>query len=224
MRLISHCLTAVIQLSGILSLIDFGNLSAPPSFSALPPVIIHNASPKAISGRTSYLRVRLEFLRYPHLIRHHFNGGRFGPPWDFTPTSTWTWIGHPVSGPMQATDRPIQTRFPFGFAPEVLNLAPYIRSPDRSTKSTISHFDVLYVLVSTGFQVLFSLPSRGSFHRSFTVLYAIGHWVVFRLGGWSPRLPTGFLVSRGTLDPVGSLDLSSTRLSRSPVCFPTHFD
>ena len=158
MRLISHCLTAVIQLSGILSLIDFGNLSAPPSFSALPPVIIHNASPKAISGRTSYLRVRLEFLRYPHLIRHHFNGGRFGPPWDFTPTSTWTWIGHPVSGPMQATYRPIQTRFPFGFAPEVLNLAPYIRSPDRSTKSTISHFDVLYVLVSTGFQVLFHSP------------------------------------------------------------------
>ena len=103
MRLISHCLTAVIQLSGILSLIDFGNLSAPPSFSALPPVIIHNASPKAISGRTSYLRVRLEFLRYPHLIRHHFNGGRFGPPWDFTPTSTWTWIGHPVSGLLQAT-------------------------------------------------------------------------------------------------------------------------
>ena len=138
MRLISHCLTAAIQLSGILSLIDFGNLSAPPSFSALPPVIIRNASPKAIS--------------------HHFNGGRFGPPWDFTPTSTWTWIGHPVSGPMQATDRPIQTRFPFGFAPEVLNLAPYIRSPDRSTKSTISHFDVLYVLVSTGFQVLFHSP------------------------------------------------------------------
>ena len=158
MRLISHCLTAVIQLSGILSLIDFGNLSAPPSFSALPPVIIHNASPKAISGRTSYLRVRLEFLRYPHLIRHHFNGGRFGPPWDFTPTSTWTWIGHPVSGPMQATYRPVQTRFPFGFTPEVLNLAPYIRSPDRSTKSTISHFDVLYVLVGSGFQVLFHSP------------------------------------------------------------------
>ena len=26
------------------------------------------------------LRVRLEFLRYPHLIRQLFNGGRFGPP------------------------------------------------------------------------------------------------------------------------------------------------
>ena len=47
-----------------------------------------------------------------------------------------------------------------------------------------------------------SLPSRGPFHLSFTVLYTIGHWVVFRLGGWSPLLPTGFHVSRGTLDPV----------------------
>ena len=36
-----------------------------------------------------------------------------------------------------------------------LNLAAYIRSPDRSTKSTTSHFDVLCVLVGTGFQVLF---------------------------------------------------------------------
>ena len=139
-------------------MIGFSNLSTPSPFSALPPVILHDASPKAISGRTSYIRVRLEFLRYPHLIRRLFNGGRFGPPWSFTSTSAWTWIGHPVSGRMQQTGRPFQTRFPFGFAPEVLNLAPYIRSPDRSTKSTISHFDVLYVLVSTGFQVLFHSP------------------------------------------------------------------
>ena len=39
-----------------------------------------------------------------------------------------------------------------------LNLAAYIRSPDRSTKSTRSHFDVLSVLVGTGFQVLFHSP------------------------------------------------------------------
>ena len=32
--------------------------------------------------------------------------------------------------------RPIQTRFRFGFIAEQLNLAAYIRSPDRSTKST----------------------------------------------------------------------------------------
>ena len=103
MKLISHCLTPGKRLSGILSLIRFSNLSAPSQFSALPPVICHNASPKAISERTSYLRVRLEFLRYPHLIRWHFNDSRFGPPWSFTSTSSWTWVGHPVSGRIQLT-------------------------------------------------------------------------------------------------------------------------
>ena len=47
-----------------------------------------DASPKAISGRTSYRRVRLEFLRYPQFIRQHFNGGRFGPPGGITQPST----------------------------------------------------------------------------------------------------------------------------------------
>ena len=59
---------------------------------------------------------------------------------------------------MHETLRPIQTWFPFGSGPEVLNLATYIRSPDRSTKSTTSDFDVLCVLVGTGFQVLFHSP------------------------------------------------------------------
>ena len=68
-----------------------------------------------------------------------------------------------------------------------------------------------------------SLPSRGSFHLSLTVLYAIGHWVVFRLGGWSPRLPTGFLVSRGTLDPATFTSISTTWLSHSLTGFPKPF-
>ena len=103
MKLISHCLTPEKQLSGILSLIRFSNLSAPSQFSALPPVIYFKASPKAISERTSYLRVRLEFLRYPQLIRYHFNDSVFGPPWSFTSTSAWTWLGHPVSGRIHTT-------------------------------------------------------------------------------------------------------------------------
>lgn len=45
-----------------------------------------------------------------------------------------------------------------------------------------------------------SLPFRGSFHLSLTVLSSIGHQGVFSLGGWSPLLPTGFHVSRGTLE------------------------
>ena len=55
--------------------------------------------------------------------------------------------------------RPIQTRFLFGFVTYLLlNLAIYNNSPDRSTKSTILHFNVLYLLVNIGFQVLFHSP------------------------------------------------------------------
>ena len=47
-----------------------------------------------------------------------------------------------------------------------------------------------------------SLPSRGAFHLSLTVLYSIGHQVVFSLGRWASRLPTEFLVLDGTPDPA----------------------
>ena len=65
-----------------------------------------------------------------------------------------------------------------------------------------------------------SLPSRGSFHLSITVLIAIGHQVVFRLGGWSLRLPARFPVSRGTLDPARCPLISLTGLSPSLAGFP----
>ena len=143
MRLISHSLTAMKQLSGIRSLIGFSNLAAPSPFSALPPVIYHNASPKAISGRTSYIRVRLEFLRYPQVIPGLFNERGCGPPLRLTATSACSWIGHPVSGLWQRTLRPIQTRSRFAYGTQYLKLARYYNSPDRSTKSTSSHFNVL---------------------------------------------------------------------------------
>ena len=142
----------------------------------------------------------MEFHRYPQVIRHHCNGGRFGPPWGFTPTSTCSWVGHPVSGLWQRTLRPIQTRSRFGFGTEYLNLARYYNSPDRSTKSTISPFDGLYVLVGTRFQVLFHSPPGVLFTFPSRYCSSIGHQVVFRLGGWSPLFPTGFHVSCGTLD------------------------
>ncbi len=43
-----------------------------------------------------------------------------------------------------------------------------------------------------------SLPSRGAFHLSLTVLVHYRSSRVFSLGEWSPRIPTGFHVSRGT--------------------------
>ena len=50
-----------------------------------------------------------------------------------------------------------------------------------------------------------SLPSRGAFHLSLTVLSAIGYQGVFSLGGWSPLLPTRFHVSSGTPDTSRAL-------------------
>ncbi len=90
--------------SGIRSLIVFGNRWRPLEHSVLYlRVSFCEASPKAISRRTSYLRVRLEFLRYPQFIRCLFNDNQFGPPLDFTQASSWPWIGHPVSGLLHMT-------------------------------------------------------------------------------------------------------------------------
>ena len=114
------------------------------------------ASPKAISGRTSYLQARLEFHRYPQVIPALFNVRGFGPPRNFTFASTCSWIGRPVSGLQHTTFRPVQTRFRFGSGAEHLNLAAYHNSLARSTKSTWSL--TLPLLVSTRFQVLFHSP------------------------------------------------------------------
>ena len=114
------------------------------------------ASPKAISRRTSYLRVRLEFHRYPHVILTLFNVYRFGPPRDFTLASTCTWIGHPVSGLQHATSRRLGLGFPAAPELQPLNLAAHHNSLARSTKSTRSL--ALPLLVSMGFQVLFHSP------------------------------------------------------------------
>ena len=162
----------------------------------------------------------MEFLPYPQLIPHFLNSGGFGPPWDFTPTSTCPWIDHPVSGHIPATLRAVNTRFPFGSGAEPLNLAADIYSPDRSTKSTISRVNALYLLVNTGFQILFHSPSGVLFTFPSRYFSSIGHQVVFRLGGWSPRLPTGFHVPRGTLDSAAVLTISPTGLSPSLACLP----
>ncbi len=66
----------------------------------------HEASPKAISERTSYLQVRLEFLRYPQLIPALFNVRGFGPPVSVTLPSPWPWVDHLVSGLRQRTHAP----------------------------------------------------------------------------------------------------------------------
>ena len=150
-------------------------MTPPREFSALPPADCTEASPKAISRRTSYLRVRLEFLPYPHLIATLFNGCAFGPPLPLKAASAWTWVDHPVSGLLLLTSRPLKTWFPFGSVPIVLNLASKRNSPDRSTKSTRLYSYGTSTVCKHRVSGSLSLPSRGPFHLSFTVLCAIGH-------------------------------------------------
>ena len=141
MKLISHGLTPRHQICGIRSLIGFGKLVGPLAHSVL---YLHyslpEASPKAISGRTSYLQVRLAFHPYPQLIPRFFNNGGCGPPRNFTPASSWPWIDHLVSGLQHATSALFTLGFPPATDLTVLNLATYCNSPVRSTKSTRSNF------------------------------------------------------------------------------------
>src|SRR5699024_12850989 len=93
MDLITHCLTPMKHIDGIRSLSELGNPGwAPRPNSALRPRCSHEAIPKYISERTSYLQVRLEFHRYPHLIRSLFNVSLFAPPSSVTCASALTWV------------------------------------------------------------------------------------------------------------------------------------
>ena len=121
-----------------------------------------------------------------------------------TPPSTWPWLDHSVSGLLPATERPVQTRFRSAYAYR-LKLAANRNSLTHYTKGTPSPQMRLRLLVGIRFQVsftpligvLFTFPSR--------YLCTIGHQGVFRLGGWSPHVQTGFHVSRLTQGPCEAL-------------------
>jgi hypothetical protein len=97
------------------------------------------AAPQCISGRTSYLHVRLEFLPYPQVLPLFCNTGGCEPRRTVTSASLCSWIAHVVSGRIAATSRPLRTRLPSG-SPSLakVNLQPAMHSPDHSTKGTPS--------------------------------------------------------------------------------------
>ena len=158
----------------------------------------------------------MEFLRYPQVIPDFFNRRGFGPPWSFTSTSTCSWIGHPVSGLRHATIALF--RLAFAAAPNLQFLTSLHNVTRRSVLQKVRSHTLNRVPSACKHRVSgsLSLPSRGSFHLSLTVLYSIGHQVVFSLRRWSSCLPTGFLVSCDTLDTPGLISVSPTRLL---LCF-----
>ena len=167
-------------------------MTPPRKFSALPPSDSAEASPKAISRRTSYLRVRLEFLPYPHLIPTLFNGCGFGPPLPLTAASTWTWIDHPVSGLPSLTLALLRLGFPTAPVLKTLTL------PVSATRRTVLQkvrgraYKALPQLVDTGFQVLFHSPPGVlfTFPSQYYALSVTEEYLALRGG---PRLfPQGF--------------------------------
>ena len=122
-------------------------------------VSLPKASPKAISRRTSYIRVRLEFHRYPHVILTLFNGYRFGPPRDFTLASTCTWIGHPVSGLLLLTKIAL-LRLGFPSATDLNSLTLPVSVTRRTVLQKVRGcaYKALPQLVDAVFQVLFHSP------------------------------------------------------------------
>ena len=120
--------------------------------------VCYQASPKAISGRTSYLRVRLEFLPYPQLITTLFNGCVFGPPQPFTAASSWSWVGHPVSGPYIPTCALFTLGLPSARSLKNLTSPVYMARRTVLQKVHGCTLVVLPQLVDTGFQVLFHSP------------------------------------------------------------------
>ena len=73
----------------------------------------------------------------------------------------------------------------------------------------------LRLLVGSGFQALFHPPCGVLFTFPSRYSCTIGGRLYSRLGGWSPLLPTGFLVSRGTRGQRHSSCMSSRRLRGS---------
>jgi hypothetical protein len=98
-------------------------------------------------------------------------------------------------------------RLAFATAPALKALTSHVtsNSPDHNAKGTQSGKTPkslpLLPLVGTRFQDLFHSPSGVLFTFPSRYCFTIGHGRVFSLGGWSPQIPTGFLVSRRTQVP-----------------------
>ncbi len=195
--------------------------------SALPPSSVSApAAPQCISGRTSYLRVRLAFHPYPQLIRTFCNRYRCGPPRPVTGASAWPWVAHTVSGLLHATGCAFHTRVRSASGCHCLKHATHSNSSGHSPKGTRSRLLLAQPCALTAWtrsvSGSVSLPSPGCFSPfpHGTVRYRSRQ--VACLGPWSAQLPTRLLVSRGTRDPRHSAFYTRYgTLTRSGASFQT---
>jgi hypothetical protein len=92
----------------------------------------------------------------------------------------------PGFGSTRRDARPIQTRCRCGSACCSLNLPRRVTRRFILQKARGQETCSLPRFVSQRFQDLFHSPRRGAFHRSLTVLFAIGRWMYLALGRGRP--------------------------------------
>jgi hypothetical protein len=122
-------------------------------------------------------------------------------------------------------------RLAFATAPRQRRLTSHVtsNSPDHNAKGTQSgaaRRPSLLPLVGTRFQDLFHSPSGVLFTFPSRYWFTIGHGRVCSLGGWSPRIPTGFLVPRRTQVPKPRIQVVFRLRDSHPVScgVPADFD
>ena len=134
---------------------------------------------------------------------------RFGPPRRISCASPWPWVDRLVSGLQHATMAPCSDSLSLRLRGSPLNLATHRNSPVRYAKSTRSPRPEGQRAPTACRRTIsgsISLPSRGSFHLSLTVLVHYRSLRVFSLRGWSPQIHEGFHVSHATWERAGQSD------------------
>ena len=130
-----------------------------------------------------------------------------------TTPSTWPWIDHLVSG-LRLTTQSLYSNSLSLRLPYTVKLAIKRKSLTHYAKGTQSPLTRLLLFVCMRFQDLFHSPPGVLFTFPSQYWFTIGRSRVFSLGGWSPHLQTGFLVSRPTCrkpsltDPISRTGLS----------------
>ena len=111
----------------------------------------------------------MAFHPYPQVIAAVFNRRAFGPPRGLTPASACPRIAHPASRPRRGTQVAL-LRLAFASAPFRLTSPRASDSLAHSTKGTPSQLKVAPTARGRTVSGTVSLPSRGAFHLSLTVL------------------------------------------------------
>ena len=118
----------------------------------------------------------MAFHPYPRVIPSVFNRSGFGPPRGLTPASACPWVAHPASRPRRATHVAVlKTRFRCGSLKSLTSPRIVTRwlILQKARRHTVKGAPTARGRAVSG---AVSLPSRGAFHLSLTVLVRYRSW------------------------------------------------